>query len=111
MSKAPELKPCPFCGSDMQSFAGMVPEAFAKGQGTFSIGCDCEAVGPFRCTMEAAVTAWNTRAADDLVAQKLREAPVTTARALEVIMSRLKFDRETTRILKTHLTSQREQSQ
>lgn len=30
-----------------------------------------------------------------------------TARALEVILSRLKFDPETTRILKSHLTTQR----
>lgn len=30
-----------------------------------------------------------------------------TARAIEVILSRLKFDPETTRILKSHLTTQR----
>lgn len=30
-----------------------------------------------------------------------------TARALEVILSRLKFDPQTTRILKSHLTTQR----
>lgn len=38
---------------------------------------------------------------------KVEDAHRETARALEVILSRLKFDPQTTRILKIHLTTQR----
>lgn len=38
---------------------------------------------------------------------KVEDAHRETARALEVILSRLRFDPETTRILKSHLTTQR----
>ena len=62
-----ELKPCPFCGSDMDSFAGMTEAAFAKGSdGTFSIDCDCDAIGPSAPSMTEAIAAWNKRhKADD----------------------------------------------
>lgn len=57
------LAPCPFCSSDMAGFAGMAPEAFAKGSdGTFAVNCDCGAMGPPSDTMEGAITAWNRRA-------------------------------------------------
>lgn len=36
------------------------------------------------------------------------ERHAETARALEIIVSRLKFDRETARILMAHLSTQRE---
>lgn len=57
------LLPCPFCGDDQDSFAGMIPEAFAKGsEGTFSVRCYCGALGPLAPTMAEAVAAWNRRA-------------------------------------------------
>ena len=65
----PKLEPCPFCGSDMSRFAGMNPDAFAKGQShdgtplhTFSMNCDCGVIGPDGPSMEQAVAKWNTRA-------------------------------------------------
>ncbi|MFQ6183607.1 Lar family restriction alleviation protein [Sinorhizobium meliloti] len=57
-----ELKPCPFCGDGMDSFAGMTPDAFAKSsEGGFSVCCDCGAMGATGGTMEAAIAVWNDR--------------------------------------------------
>lgn len=61
MDSVHHLRPCPFCGSDMDSFAGMTPAAFAKGPSDFAVNCDCGSMGPFAPTMEGAVAAWNTR--------------------------------------------------
>jgi Lar family restriction alleviation protein len=65
----PTLEPCPFCGSNMDSFAGMTPDAFAKSQdgftksqNGFAVNCDCGAIGPTGATMEQAIAEWNTRA-------------------------------------------------
>lgn len=57
-----ELLPCPFCGASQDDFGGMVPEAFCRGATTFAHECGgCGAIGPFRGTMEEAITAWNAR--------------------------------------------------
>lgn len=65
----PHLEPCPFCGSDMASFAGMTPDSFAKSQdgftksqNGFAVNCDCGAIGPTGATMEQAIAEWNSRA-------------------------------------------------
>lgn len=57
----PLLLPCPFCGNGMESFAGMIEDAFARGENTFGVNCDCGATGPLASTMQAAVDAWNKR--------------------------------------------------
>ncbi len=63
------LEPCPFCGSNMDSFAGMTPDAFAKSRdgftkspNGFAVCCDCGALGPTGATMEQAIGEWNSRA-------------------------------------------------
>lgn len=64
-----ELKPCPFCGGEAVAETGSASSWVA----CRTPGCDCE---QFHYTMEAAFTAWNTRApaspvdaaADDLLA-------------------------------------------
>lgn len=68
MSDAPELKPCPFCGSHDIRPAGATPHHYHRCQ-----NCGCE--GPvFSTTPELAVEAWNRRA--DLV-----PAPSVTVKA------------------------------
>lgn len=61
-----ELKPlpCPFCGSSMDSFAGLTEDSFAESSyGKFMINCDCGVLGPEGKTMEEAIAAWNRRTA------------------------------------------------
>lgn len=60
-SERPALVPCPFCGDDMDSFAGMTKDAFVTGLNSFAIGCDCGAIGPMGTTMSEAVNVWNNR--------------------------------------------------
>ena len=75
-----ELKPCPFCGSTMESFAGMIPSSFAKGDGpVFAVDCDCQSIGPFRSSMEGAISAWNTRT-DAITPQQAAEVNLLTFR-------------------------------
>ncbi|AUQ74796.1 Lar family restriction alleviation protein [Phaeobacter piscinae] len=58
--EAPELKPCPFCGSGMESNVTDHAAGFAKDSlGHFAVNCECGAVGPFRDSIERACAAWN----------------------------------------------------
>lgn len=62
MTAEAPLVPCPFCGDRMNSFGGMVPDAFARSSdGAFAVNCHCGATGPLVQTMEAATAAWNRR--------------------------------------------------
>lgn len=53
----PALKPCPWC-NDTTPSATLTRHS----TGEYSVGCDCGATGPVANTMDAATTAWNTRA-------------------------------------------------
>ena len=56
-----KLKPCPFCGDDMSSFAGMIEGAFGTCNGGYLICCDCGATGQSSVSMCGAIHKWNTR--------------------------------------------------
>lgn len=60
-----ELKPCPFCGDDMRDSITSDPMGFARGDGpVYAVECNlltCNALGPWKPTIEEAVTAWNAR--------------------------------------------------
>lgn len=66
--EALELKPCPFCGSGMEGNVTDHPAGFAKDSSGHSAVncCECDAVGPFRDSLERACAAWNTRTATAL---------------------------------------------
>ena len=53
------LKPCNFCGCDMESVA--LPTGLA-GPGLAHVTCDCGAMGPGGKTAAEAIAAWNRRA-------------------------------------------------
>lgn len=58
-----ELRNCPFCGS--KQYIKMEDSFFATCFNEFSVNCSgCYTTGPLEPTKEAAVKAWNTRAAD-----------------------------------------------
>lgn len=56
-----DLKPCPFCGSDMDGFVTGF-DGSTHESGHLFIECDCGAMGPRGRTIEEAVAAWNRRA-------------------------------------------------
>ena len=54
--ETPELKPCPFCGSDRVQILG-------RGSEPYYVNCKaCDAEGPVEYNETAAVKSWNTRA-------------------------------------------------
>lgn len=57
------IKPCPFCGHDMNDIV-LSEEGLASCQEnkTMSIECSqCECLGPFKENVEKAAIAWNAR--------------------------------------------------
>lgn len=57
---ADELKPCPFCGSEME--VKSKPDDYARGPGRLYVICDCGAMGAGGKTVGEAIAAWNRRA-------------------------------------------------
>lgn len=49
-----ELKPCPFCGGNMQKVK-------SSGRWGWFVSCACAAVGPSADSREGAIEAWNRR--------------------------------------------------
>lgn len=52
---ATELKPCPFCGGNVQKVK-------SSGRWGWFVSCECAAVGPSADDKGRAIAAWNTRA-------------------------------------------------
>lgn len=76
MPDKPELLPCPFCGSSMDSFVPS-PEGLARNNstGALCVACDCSAMGPEGHGIAGAIASWNRRAHDvDALATARREA-------------------------------------
>lgn len=65
-----ELKPCPFCGSEVQLYTSQDWDATEQSADDgYVVGCDfteggCGASGGHRLTEEAAIASWNTRASN-----------------------------------------------
>lgn len=65
-----ELKPCPFCGSEVQLYISQDCDDIEQSADyCYVVGCDfteggCGASGGHRITEEAAIASWNSRASN-----------------------------------------------